>query len=118
MELIGRNKEIKELENLYRSDSPEFVAVYGRRRVGKTFLIKELFRDRLTFWHTGLSPFDRDKTHLLRDQLLAFFYSLQDYGLHGCQCSKHEHACQHILKLESAEPVTVPTYDNGDQYPC
>ena len=88
MELIGRNKEIKELENLYRSDSPEFVAVYGRRRVGKTFLIKELFRDRLTFWHTGLSPFDRDKTHLLRDQLLAFFYSLQDYGLHGCQCPK------------------------------
>ena len=41
MKLIGREKEIKELENLYKSDSSEFVAVYGRRRVGKTFLIKK-----------------------------------------------------------------------------
>ena len=88
MKLIGRAKEIKELENLYKSDSSEFVAVYGRRRVGKTFLIKELFKNRLTFWHTGLSPYDRDKTYLLRDQLQAFFYSLQDYGWQGGQCPK------------------------------
>jgi hypothetical protein len=88
MKLIGREKEIKELENLYKSDSSEFVAVYGRRRVGKTFLIKEVFKNRLTFWHTGLSPFDRDKTYLLRDQLQTFYYSLQDYGLTGCQCPK------------------------------
>ena len=88
MKLIGREKEIKELENLYKSDSSEFVAVYGRRRVGKTFLIKELFKNRLTFWHTGLSPYDRDKTYLLRDQLQAFFYSLQDYGWQGGQCPK------------------------------
>lgn len=88
MKLIGRDKEIKELETLYTSDKSEFVAVYGRRRVGKTFLVKEVFKKRLSFWHTGLSPFDRDKTFLLRDQLQAFYYSLQDYGLQGCQCPK------------------------------
>lgn len=39
--LIGRKQEIEELERLYNSDHAEFVAVYGRRRVGKTFLIKQ-----------------------------------------------------------------------------
>ena len=37
--IIGREKEIKELVELYNSDKSEFVAVYGRRRIGKTFLV-------------------------------------------------------------------------------
>ena len=81
MNIIGRKKEIAELECYYESNRSEFVAIYGRRRVGKTFLIKELFKDRMTFWHTGLSPYDRDKKYLLHDQLQTFYYSLQDYGL-------------------------------------
>ena len=40
--LIGRKQEVQKLENLYNSKKPEFVTVYGRRRVGKTFLIKEV----------------------------------------------------------------------------
>ena len=88
MNIIGRKEEIKELERLYTTSGSEFVAVYGRRRVGKTFLIKEVFKDRMTFWHTGLSPYDRDKKYLLRDQLQTFYYSLQDYGLQGETCPK------------------------------
>ena len=88
MTIIGRKAEIRELEKLYKSESSEFVAVYGRRRVGKTFLIKEVFQDRFTFWHTGLSPYDRDKKYLLRDQLQTFYFSLQDYGLEGEPCPK------------------------------
>ena len=53
--IIGRKQEMEELERLYRSDRPEFVAVYGRRRVGKTFLIKQALKDRITFQHTGVS---------------------------------------------------------------
>lgn len=86
--IIGRKKEIDELGRLYNAENSEFVAVYGRRRVGKTYLIKEVFRDRFTFWHTGLSPYDHDKKFLLRDQLQTFFYSLQDYGLEGESCPK------------------------------
>ena len=37
--IIGRKKEIEELERLYNAENAEFVAVYGRRRVGKTYLI-------------------------------------------------------------------------------
>ena len=35
--IIGRKHELEELDRLYRSDRPEFLAVYGRRRVGKTY---------------------------------------------------------------------------------
>ena len=45
--IVGRKGEIAELEKLYHSDRPEFVAIYGRRRVGKTFLIKQALTGRL-----------------------------------------------------------------------
>ena len=38
-EIIGRKKEISELKRLYASRTAEFVAIYGRRRVGKTFFL-------------------------------------------------------------------------------
>ena len=58
--IVGRKEEIAELNKLYYSDRPEFVAVYGRRRVGKTFLIKQALKERITFQHTGVSPVDQD----------------------------------------------------------
>ena len=56
--IIGREKEIKELVELYDSDKSEFVAVYGRRRIGKTFLVDEALKGKITFRHAGLSPVD------------------------------------------------------------
>nr|WP_302190143.1 hypothetical protein [uncultured Prevotella sp.] len=41
----GREIEIEKLENYIASRKSEFIATYGRRRVGKTFLVKELFED-------------------------------------------------------------------------
>lgn len=41
--IIGREQEISKLENYISSRKSEFIAIYGRRRVGKTFLIKEMF---------------------------------------------------------------------------
>ncbi|MDR1765609.1 MAG: ATP-binding protein [Lachnospiraceae bacterium] len=55
MEIIGREREIKELEACYASGEPEFVAVYGRRRIGKTFLIRSVFGNRIDFYVTGLA---------------------------------------------------------------
>ena len=42
-QIIGRKQEIAELNRVFESGRAEFVAVYGRRRVGKTFLINEVF---------------------------------------------------------------------------
>lgn len=52
--MIGREKERKLLLDAVESDESQFVAVYGRRRVGKTYLIRETFGYQFAFQHTGL----------------------------------------------------------------
>lgn len=80
--LIGRKQETEELRELYNSDRAEFVAVYGRRRVGKTFLVDETLGRHITFRHAGLSPIDENgKQHLMKDQLLHFYHSLLSQGM-------------------------------------
>ena len=82
--IVGRKKEIEELDRLYHSNRPEFVAVYGRRRVGKTFLIKQALKDKITFQHTGVSPVDQEnEKNRLSTQLESFYYSMLNHGLEG-----------------------------------
>ena len=85
--LIGREKEIEKLNELYESGSSELIALYGRRRVGKTFLVDEVFGKRLSFHHAGLSPIDdryvssAARKSRMRDQLKHFYRSLTQQGL-------------------------------------
>ena len=79
--MTGRKKEIQELNDLYDSKKAELVAVYGRRRVGKTYLIDDTFKDRITFRHAGLSPAENEKQGLLKKQLEGFYYSLLRSGM-------------------------------------
>lgn len=51
--IIGRAMEIKRLRKYVQSPNSEFVAIYGRRRIGKTFLIRELFEGEFAFRVTG-----------------------------------------------------------------
>lgn len=79
--MIGRKREIKELNRLYDNGRAELVAIYGRRRVGKTYLVDETFEGRITFRHAGLSPADEDAKGLLRAQLDHFYNSLILQGM-------------------------------------
>ena len=56
--LIGRNKERQKLDNIVGSKRSEFLAIYGRRRVGKTFLIREYFGYKFDFQIAGLAHAD------------------------------------------------------------
>ena len=80
--IIGREREKVVLTSLYQSNNAEFLAVYGRRRVGKTYLVREFFEDTFAFYHTALSPFElKDQPKLLyRAQLDEFAHSLKKYG--------------------------------------
>lgn len=49
MKFIGRQRELESLEREYQKDS-SFVVIYGRRRVGKTTLIKEFIKGKLAFY--------------------------------------------------------------------
>jgi AAA+ ATPase superfamily predicted ATPase len=70
-ELIGRKKELAVLKELKLSRKAEFVAVYGRRRVGKTFLVREAFNQNFTFQITALGNAN------LEQQLTNFHIALQ-----------------------------------------
>ena len=77
MKIIGRKTEINELERLRDSGRSEFVMVYGRRRVGKTFLIREFFHNEFAFQVTGIARGTR------QEQLFNFDAALVRFGLEG-----------------------------------
>ncbi len=54
VQLIGREKEQLILKELITSNESEFVALYGRRRVGKTFLVETVYQKEIVFSITGL----------------------------------------------------------------
>lgn len=83
--MIGRERERRELNRLYDRGEAELVAIYGRRRVGKTYLVDETFAGRITFKHAGLSPGDEDPKGLLRVQLDHFYNSLDLHGMEKCE---------------------------------
>jgi len=76
--MIGRLDEIKRLRRAFESENSEFVAVYGRRRVGKTFLVKEVFNGRFTFHHAGLENASK------REILDSFRVALKQQGHPDC----------------------------------
>ena len=79
--IIARVREQEELSRLYSNGRPEFTLIYGRRRVGKTFLVRRFFQDKFAFHHTALSPYDEVSSEQLnKQQLDSFHVSLSRYG--------------------------------------
>ena len=72
MKIIGREKEQAALKQYFESDEPEFLVIYGRRRVGKTFLVREYFGGRFDFYVTGLANGKKE------EQLLAWNIAIKD----------------------------------------
>ena len=75
-EIIGRKAEQAELLRIFNRRQAQLVAVYGRRRVGKTFLVRELLKEHFVFYHTGISPLELEGRNLLDAQLTAFASTL------------------------------------------
>ena len=51
--ILGRKHEQDLIREYYQSPKAELVAVYGRRRVGKTYLVKQFFNNDFDFYFTG-----------------------------------------------------------------
>lgn len=78
--IIAREAEIIELQSLYHSGKAEFVVVYGRRRVGKTYLVRNVFEGKFAFEHTAMSPAELERSELLKQQLQSFYIALKNCG--------------------------------------
>ena len=61
--IIGRKREIELLEKCLTSSKAELIAVYGGRRIGKTYLVKQLLGDQFSFYMTGV--YQCTKTEML-----------------------------------------------------
>jgi len=73
--MIGRKEEQALLRSLAHSGEAEFVVVYGRRRVGKTWLVRETFEDDFLFGYTGINNVGRAQ------ELAEFTKALRRQGL-------------------------------------
>ena len=77
MGIVGRKYEVNLLEISCKSEKAELIAVYGRRRVGKTFLIRQYFGDKFDFYMTGIYNGTR------KEQLTYFNKQINSYA-NGC----------------------------------
>ena len=88
---IGRQEEIRLLQKLQKSGKPEFVAVYGRRRVGKTYLIQQFFENKFSFAASGIIGGKKE------DQMFAFTSALAVAKLSSMLMTITEKGC-HFLE--------------------
>ena len=79
-QIIGREMEQRLIKEYYETEKAELIAVYGRRRVGKTFLIKQCFNNCFDFYFTG--SFETSRA----TQLSIFKNELERYS--GVKCTK------------------------------
>jgi uncharacterized protein len=102
--IIGREAECKLLDRYIDSSKSEFIAVYGRRRVGKTFLIREYFQNQFTFYATGLANANTAK------QLTSFTIFLNqsfnsNYGTFGDWLSAFQALTKELQKSRDKKKI-------------
>lgn len=102
--LIGRIKEQNELLEAYRAAESKFIVVYGRRRVGKTYLVRQTFKDHISFAHSGQA------NAKLNEQLFGWCASLKDAGMEVNKLPKSwleafELLKEHIRKSKAKKKV-------------
>ena len=101
MEIIGRSRERRILTRCEQSSKPEFVAVYGRRRVGKTYLITEHFDNKFAFSLTGISGGS------MKEQLREFRRSLMKYYQGDIPTPKDWHEAFGLLEARITQNPTL-----------
>ena len=113
LQLIGREEEQKLLQKYIHSNRSEFIAIYGRRRVGKTFLVTETFGNRFDFDMTGVIDGNKD------DQMVSFNLSLKESGYEGKRVSNWYdafEALKEVVKKKASKKSPVIIFI--DELPC
>jgi len=80
--LIGRAEEQEKLRSYLKSGNAEFITIYGRRRIGKTFLVRSFFKDKFDFYATGIIEGSKE------EEMAAFNDALAQYGFQGEKADK------------------------------
>lgn len=70
---INRENELKFLKNEYKKDKPFFIVIYGRRRIGKTELIKQFIKDKNAIFFLCTQEVEKENMVSLSEELTNFF---------------------------------------------
>ena len=93
--MIGRKQEIQTLNALRHSNKAELLAIIGRRRVGKTYLIREHYKKQIVFEFTGTQYANK------KNQLKKFAQKLQDYTNSPLQIATPEDWAKAFTQLKT-----------------
>lgn len=114
---VGREKELEKLNRLYMSGQFEFAVVYGRRRVGKTTLIKEFMKDKNGIYYMSVEGTKRENL----TGLSKVFLSGDTISSHTAEFSGYEAVFEHIDKLAEKGERLIITIDEfpylAESYP-
>ena len=109
---ISRRQEIRLLQAIKDSGEAEFVAVYGRRRVGKTYLIQQFFDNKFAFSATGIIEGTRE------EELFAFTSALIAVGYTGPQPKTWLEAFEGLKSVLERQPHKGRQVIYIDELPC
>lgn len=106
--IIGRKQQIKEMEAALATDRPEMLALIGRRRVGKTFLVREIYKEQIVFELTGLQY--GSKAEQIQNFVLSMGRYFRDFPIPKIPQSWLEAfhlLSEALIQLDSKEKVVV-----------
>ena len=109
-DIIGRQSELKILDKLYRSKKAEFLAIYGRRRIGKTFLITHFFKDsNIYFEVTGSKRASKsEQLFNFHHEFVALFEPETDHSLPPKNWSEAFHKLKDTLsKINPSQRIIL-----------
>lgn len=112
--IIGRELEIEQLQKYIGSRKAEFIAIYGRRRVGKTYLVRQLFQERLAFDMSGVINGSKE------EQMGSFIQALRQSGMSPDTPTptKWMEAFAVLRDLMAERPKDTPCLIFIDELPC
>ncbi|MCP5506218.1 MAG: AAA family ATPase [Chlamydiales bacterium] len=109
MKVIGRKAEKKILEKYYTSKNAEFLAIYGRRRVGKTFLIRNYFKDKGVFFEiTGALNSDlKEQLENFHSEYVGLFHAEIDQGAPKSWREAFQRLKQSLEKISKEQKIIL-----------
>lgn len=106
---IGRENELWALNDAYSSHNFEFAVVYGRRRIGKTFLINEFIKDKKSISFTAVESDERQNLENLSSSISEYSSSIPSSAVF----SSFQSALEYVFKLSEKERIILFL----DEYP-
>ncbi len=106
---IGREKELKALSSLYSSDKFEFAVIYGRRRVGKTELIKQFIDGKKAIYFMGIESNAKQNLENFSKSIMEFSSGVDS----EMTFQSFQAALEYVFKLSEKERIILAV----DEYP-